>query len=294
MIYYFVAAREAYAMQFFLASWGKGLADRIKTVTYEAFLGEQQQVPEFDASYIFSTFGLLKSMGSEAYARICDLHDHLVNRCGRASVLNNPRKALSRYELLRALFEKKINSFNAYRLNEMPVRFPVFVRWEAGSEYNQPELLQTGAQYEMQVRWTKTMWNSLDGLLAIEFCDTADGTGVFRKYGAFVVGDRIVPRHVFFSRNWLVKMADLAEPDMIDQELAYLDNNPHSDLLLECARIAHLSYGRIDYSLFDGHPQIWEINTNPMFVAAAGPARRPANLKFVKMITEAFAAFDTG
>lgn len=297
MIYYFVAASEAYAMRSFLSSWGKGLTDRIKVVPYEAFLAGHRQVPESDASYIFSTFGLLKRMGLQAYSQICDLHDRLVNCCGRARVLNDPRKGLPRYDFLRALFEKGTNSFNVYRLEETPVRFPAFVRWEAGTEYNQPELLRTSAQYGMMVQWAKTMWNSLDGLLAIEFCDTADQSGLYRKYGAFVVGNRIVPRHVFFSRNWLVKVADLAEPDMIQEELAYLDSNPHSDLLLACARIAQVSYGRIDYGLLDGRPQIWEINTNPMLasrIAAAVPARRPANLRFVEMITEAFAAFDTG
>ena len=297
MIYYFVAAQESYAMKSFLSSWGKGLTDQIKIVTYEAFFAGQQQVPESGASYIFSTFGLLQRMGSEKYSTICDLHARLVNACGPAKVLNDPRKALSRYEFLRTLFEKGINRFNVYRLHEVPFRFPVFVRREAGTEYNEPQLLHKKSDYDMTVQWATWMWKSLDGLVAIEFCDTADPSGLFRKYGAFVVGGRIVPRHVFFSRSWLVKLADLTEPSMIEEELAYLDHNPHAELLLECARIAQILYGRIDYGLLDGHPQIWEININPMLasqIANAIPARRSANLKFVAMITQAFAALDAG
>jgi hypothetical protein len=95
----------------------------------------------------------------------------------------------------------------------------------------------------------------------------------------------------------MVKLADLAEPAMIEEEVAFLESNPHADALRECARVAGISYGRIDYSLLDGRPQVWEINTNAMLassISAAIPARRPVHLRFVEKIAEALAAFDAG
>jgi hypothetical protein len=133
-------------------------------------------------------------------------------------------------------------------------------------------------------------------LIAIEFCDTADAGGVFRKYAAFVVGERIVPRHIFFGRNWMVKQPELAEPEMIAEELAFVNGNSHADVLLECARAACMSYGRIDYGLREGRPQIWEINSNADIVSRPGaeiPARRPVHARFVAMFAEALCALDT-
>jgi hypothetical protein len=75
-----------------------------------------------------------------------------------------------------------------------------------------------------------------------------------------VVGERTVPRHLFFSRNWQVKQADLVSPGQIAEELAYIEENPYAELLREVCRIARIGYGRIDYALLDGRPQIWEIN----------------------------------
>jgi hypothetical protein len=130
----------------------------------------------------------------------------------------------------------------------------------------------------------------------VEFVDTADASGVYRKYGAFVVGERILPRHIFFSLDWMVTMPDLAGPAMIDEERAFMDANPHAGVLREVARVAGIGYGRVDYGLLDGEPQIWEINTNPMIasdISAMHAQRRATHERFVAMLADAFAQLDS-
>ena len=231
MIYYFVSAKQTYAMKSFLESWGKPLAGSIEIVTYEAFLAGRQRVPERGGVYIFNSLAMLRRASPEVRSAIHGLHDRLVDACGPAKVLNNPKTALSRFDLLRALHDRGTNSFNVYRLNETPGRFPVFIRQESETEFSQPPLCRNADEYAAAVRGAQWTQGSLADMVALEFCDTADANGIYRKYGAFVVGDRIVPRHLFFSRNWMVKLADLAEPSMIEEELAFLDSNQHADLV---------------------------------------------------------------
>jgi hypothetical protein len=294
MIYYFVTARQSDSMQSYLASWGKALGGLIQIVTYESLLAGHR-VSEHGASYIFTNLNRLRRMGPDACAAMGALHARLVQSCGAAKVLNDPIRSLTRYDLLRALHERGINQFNVYRLAEevVPRRFPVFLRHETGTEFEQPPLRWNVPEYETAIRGIKWLRGSVAGMLAVEFCDTVDAYGVYRKYAAFVVGDRIIPRHIFFSRNWLVKFADLTEPARIEEELAFMESNQHADVLRECARLAGISYGRIDYSLLENRPQVWEINTNAMLASTVIPARLPAHLKFVEKIAEAFAAFDS-
>lgn len=135
------------------------------------------------------------------------------------------------------------------------------------------------------------------GLIFVEYLDTADKAGIYRKYGAFVVGARIVPRHLYFSRDWMVKTADLGDPDLLAEELQYLESNPHAAQLLEICRHAGIGYGRIDYSLLDERIQIWEINTNPMVITPPGPnvdvdPRLPVHRRFTELLDDAFAGVD--
>ncbi|MFI5426711.1 hypothetical protein [Aeromicrobium sp. UC242_57] len=78
------------------------------------------------------------------------------------------------------------------------------------------------------------------------------------------IGDRLLPRHVLFSDDWVTKMTDVAEPWTNDEECAYIENFADEQLVDEAFRLAGLDYGRIDYGFVDGRLQVWEINTNPV------------------------------
>jgi hypothetical protein len=103
------------------------------------------------------------------------------------------------------------------------------------------------------------------GLLIIEYQAEPLAPGVFRKYAAYRIGDRIVADHMVHDVTWLAKYGDEAawSPERFAEELDYVRNNPHAEALMRAFDIAGIDYGRADYGLVGGVPQIWEINTNP-------------------------------
>ena len=294
MIHYLVTRQHAYTMASFLESWGQALAARIRVVPYEEVLGGAV-LPTGKHAYIFSDLDRLSAgLGAKEHGLLADLHAHLERTCGAARTLNDPTRSLLRYDLLRRLHEDGRNSFGVWRAGETPLRFPVFLRREAGFEQRPPALLAGPAEYAAAVDVARASGILLDGVIAVEFCDTSQG-GIYRKYGAFVVGERIVPRHVFFSRGWLVKKAELATSEQVAEELDYVRTNPHASQLALIAATARISYGRIDYSLKAGSIQTWEINTNPLLASPATeeiPARHRVHLEFAAQLDAAFAAIE--
>lgn len=295
MIYYLTAARLAGAMGGFLATWGKALAGRVTILSYEQIFSRlPAALPP--GTYIFTCIG--RSLGSRnppsrSRQLVSQLRGELANRYGPGRVLNDPASSLNRIELLHLLSERGINAFGVYRADEIPVpgQFPVFLRPASGSQWQPLPLLHDPEQYRQALAQAP----SLDDQIVIEFCDTTDRHGIYRKYGAFVIGDRIVPRHLFFSRNWLVKSADLTGPDQLAEEMAYLESNPHADVLLDACRLARIGYGRIDYAIRDGRAQIWEINTTPTIFNPPGPddaVRARAHEHFVAAFAAALNAID--
>lgn len=296
MIYYLTAARMAGAMGAFLATWGKPLAGRITILSYEQIFSKlPAALPR--GIYIFTCLG--RSLGSRnppsrTRQLVAQLYSELAARYGPDHVLNDPLSSLGRFELLDMLSARGINSFAVHRVTEgsMPERFPVFVRPASGTEWQQPPLIHGSDDY---LRATAGV-SAADDILAIEFCDTRDEAGIFRKYGAFVVGGHIVPRHLFFSRNWLVKSADLAGPEQLAEELAYLESNPHAATLREICRLANIGYGRIDFAVRDGRVQIWEINTTPAIYVPnpADDGRARAHQHFAAALAVALDAIERG
>jgi hypothetical protein len=135
------------------------------------------------------------------------------------------------------------------------------------------------------------------GLLVVEYCDTADESGVFRKYSSFMVGGTVVPCHIDCSKGWIVKDTDIVNDAVMAQEREYLATNPHRAWLEETFAIANVDYGRIDYSLDrDGRPQVWEINTNPVVILHPKfytDIHTPVKREFAARIIPALAAVDS-
>jgi hypothetical protein len=290
MLYYLTAERQAATMAFFLASWGKALHDRVRIYSYEA-LGRGVEFPIRDGVYVFAALdGGLGSRQPPSRLRemASALHARLVQMVGPHKVLNHPLHSLGRYALLKALHQRGINSFDACRLGERPGphRFPVYVRKEISSGSVEPPLLGSGEYGELSAAAAADQTQ-----VAIEFCNTADGNGVYRKYGAVVLGSEVVPRHLFRSRSWFVKQADLGGAEWMAEELAYLESDGHAAVMREVCRIANIGYGRIDYALLDGRPQIWEINHTPELVFAdpnyAADPRAPVHRRFTELFVAA-------
>jgi hypothetical protein len=144
----------------------------------------------------------------------------------------------------------------------------------------------------------------LRDLLIIEVCDTADPSGVYRVYSAAVVGDRIIPKTLIHNRNWVTKWKGrLLDADKAREQLEYVEGNPHATWLKETFALAGIGYGRIDYGVKEGVPQVWEINTNPTLVRRTGTPSTmsaeqwnvlaPVQEAFMRRFEAAFEAIDT-
>lgn len=264
MIYYLVTKPHAYTMRTYLNDWGRALAQRITIVPYAEFIGRDKLPP---GSYIFSD---LDRVHPDWLSRLQEYWDDL-RRAGTARLLNEPARVQTRLLLLRKLHATGVNDFNAYPVGPhkppAPRRFPVFIRAANDHEgpvteliHSQPELLQ---YLEHCAQLGKLSRDSI----VVEFVDTADSCGIYRKYAAFRFGPHIVPAHIVTGRDWVVKSTNSESgARYLAEELDYVESNPHAAQLMGLFARANIDYGRIDYGLRDGRIQVFEINTNPIIM----------------------------
>jgi hypothetical protein len=261
MIFYLVRQQHAYTVIKYLESWGiKTTASFVRPLFYEK-LWQMKKLPT--GTYIFSDLERLEPEEAELTAQVWEQ----LNQAGQnIRLLNHPTRSMRRYELLRTLYERGWNQFNVYRLTEcrQSERFPVFLRGENDHQGSHTPLLNTADELSTALAKISQEGKSRENKLIIGFCDTKDEKGIYRKYSAFIIGDNIIPRHICFSKEWMIKHPELVEPEMIQEEQEYIKNNPHESYLKKVFEVAGIEYGRIDYSLLNGVPQVWEINTNPM------------------------------
>ena len=292
MIRYICSRQHLYTLEQFVVSWLPDLASRFQVIPYESI---PSGVPARPGTYIFSDLERLTPRGIQLAVTFRRSLDTLGEQ---VRVLNDPTRVLRRYDLLRALHDAGINSFDACRVTEerRPRSWPVLLRREFDHAGPIGDLVENAAELDDALAALVETGESLEGVIAVEFRDTADEHGVYRKYGAFLVGGRVIPRHVLFSRHWCVKNPDLLEPEHIDEELRYVETFPHADDVRRVFELARIDYGRIDFALLGGRLLVWEINTNPILVttasAAPGAPRRPANERFAALAREAFLSLD--
>jgi hypothetical protein len=280
MIHYLVTEENRGAMDI-LMSVEPALRGRVIEFPYEWEVWRSAPAP---GVYIFSD---LELFSDTELVSVIELWHRLSQIGPNVRLLNDPQRLLRRYALLRTLHETGINRHNVYRVSDVlasgppaDVRFPVFVRDEYAHTGNRSELLHNWADVRAAVgklvgtprQYARGVY-SLDNLLIVEWSDTSDAAGVYRRFGAFVVGDTIVARELTCARHWRVKDWAFVEAERLAEARGYVAENPDADFLLDVARRANVDYGRFDYALLDGRPQIWEINTNPTVVAYPSEAR---------------------
>lgn len=287
MICYVTPEARTRAIRHFLAADGQPLAQQLRIVTWEE-LARARSIPR--ATWVFAAVDQLCPAERE-------LADLLAARVEEAwpdvRILNRPSEVLRRYELLRAALDAGINPFRAVPASavlpgraERPggaderiadeLRYPVFVRERDDHSGALAGLIDGRAALERALVSLMLRGYVLEELLVVEFCDTADAAGIYRKYSAFIVGDVILPRYLNASREWMVKQGGrIYEARFADEELAYLASNPHEPWLRAAFGLARIRYGRIDYGVQNGAPRIWEINTSPTIGRVGPPRPRP-------------------
>jgi hypothetical protein len=259
----FVTTRShAYTVRHLVRQLGRGAA---RQWSYERLL-RQPSLPS--GAWVFTD-----------HERLSDFEIHLAAKVaaalerGGALVLNHPAALLRRSSLLRRLEEAGINSFSAWPCESRPRprRFPVFIRNEFDHRSAGIELIGNQAELDARLARMRAEGVSLAGKLVIEFAGQEVRPGIWRRFAAYRAGDQVICHHMAFDFHWLVKEVSdparfLAHPMMeefLASERRFVLENQYEDILRKAFDVAGVDYGRADFSLLDGRPQIFEINTNP-------------------------------
>jgi hypothetical protein len=243
------------------------LRQRIRIRSYGSILAARE-LPV--ATYIFSDVERMRPEAKIQAARIW----LALEQSGRpVRLLNHPIRAMRRPELLRSLYERGINSFNAYPARRPPatMRYPVFLRGAYDHDGPRTDLIHDRATLEAEIARLEASGLPRELALIVEFCDTKDADGLYRKYDAFIGDGEIFPTEKYFSSRWILKWGNNRVFDGIPvdpaalthEELIHARDNRHRDQLLRACAPTHIGYGRIDYALLGDRVQVWEINSNP-------------------------------
>ena len=298
MISYWVPSTRVFGIQDWAQTRAPAVLPHLDVRTYESL---SPRMALHGGAHVFSAVDELSPAGKQAIASIWDqLASHPTSR-----LLNDPRKVLGRYDLLTRLADEGVNTYRIHRADTVSssVRFPVFIRHAVHHSGDLSGLIRSWGALRTQLwRW-RLKGTPLRDLLVVEWLDARDQAGRFRKYAAFRIGDEIIPAHVMTSSAWMVKAGtNELHRRTVDEELAYVRENPHRGWVDRVFRIAGIEYGRLDYGLADGRLQAWEINVNPTVDARIGPRpqippeldalREPSRVVRHAGLTRAFLALD--
>jgi WD40 repeat protein len=268
MIYYLVNNFDSrfYYYQTCKIVLGSEYRKRVKYISYNQFLKSKKLR---SGTYIFSDIERLPPKTAEWAHKYWQ---ELENKGSSIRLLNNPIHVMRRFELLRSLYEKNIHAWNVYRLTDLrwPTRYPVFLRKENDHEGPLTELIHGRSELDNEIKLLTDNGHSREEIIITEFCDTKDSDGIYRKYGAFYLGGKILRRHIFFQDTWMIKYPLLMEEKLLKEEIEYVQSNAHEEEIRKVFDLAHIDHGRIDYAFLDGKIQVWEINTNPYLAGFVG------------------------
>jgi hypothetical protein len=294
MIFFLVTRDHSYTVSEYFQTWGRGQRFGVRSIYYD-------QIPYMRnmerGAYIFADLERLDAAQMELASA---LYRTLSSADRSLHVLNDPAKVLRREALLRELHRRGLNPFAVYRVGDDfgSMKFPVFLRQVNSHDGSMTDLLKSREELDRELEAARGKGVPADDLLIVEYCPTADSHGVFRKYSAFRVAGRVLPRHVAFGVQWVLKFGteNFVTPETVTEEDRYMAEHPHEKELAEIFELANIDYGRIDYSLLDGMIVTWEINTNPMIVSAPmtiAPLRLPASAHFAMKFSEVMTEIDT-
>jgi hypothetical protein len=215
------------------------------------------------ATYIFSDFDRLSVWQIEVAA-----HVYRSLRDGGCRVLNDPAQALQRLALLRQLRHDGVNSFGAWPAVEVGAvdRFPAFLRTATAHRGNLTDPLPDATALTAALERLIEDGYPLANLIAVEYRAEPLQGDVFRKLAMYRIGDRMTPAPSVHERHWTAKYGEngVAGEAAYEDDLEQVRALPHAPIVRRAFEAAHIDYGRADYGLVGGRPEIYEINTNPM------------------------------
>lgn len=187
MISFWVTRNASRGLETYRATRGLPVADRFVMRLYDDI---EDSVRLQRGVNIFSDLDQLSPAQRSVVAR---MHDALAGADPRQPPLNDPRRARLRRPLLEALHAEGKNAFNVFGARDAArvARFPVFVRCASDHDGPSTGLLHNRSDLSRALLALGMRGYPLRDLLIIEFCDTSDRDGVFRKYAAFRVGSTL-------------------------------------------------------------------------------------------------------
>ncbi|RYE08351.1 MAG: hypothetical protein EOP22_13765 [Hyphomicrobiales bacterium] len=216
------------------------------------------------ATYIFTGVDRLDAGERRLAARF---YRHINAQGEGFRALNDPAIGMGRFRLLRTLFERGINDFNAYLATERerPSRYPVFIRSATASAAPLTGMLASLAELEGEIARLGASGHPLEDLLIIEFHGEPVREGVYRKQGAYRFGDTYLPNPSIYAATWYVKYSNTytVPDDLPGYDREVMRDNPMAGVARQAFEIAGMEYGRADIGIVNGRPQIYEINYNP-------------------------------
>jgi hypothetical protein len=271
VITFWVNRGGLFGVQNYLGHRGRSLADRFEMRVYEDFAGDRIELP--GGPHIFAALDQATPAQRELVGRMWDTHAAAMPHVPR---LNDPRRVLLRFELLERLWEVGLNRFRVYRTDQADqvARFPVFIRHRHRHDGPATRLVRSHDELRLMLTALRIRGHRMRDHMIVEYCDVSGPDGLFRKYAAFKVGPHIIPSHVFASPHWTVKSVQNQPTEASVQEgLQFQRENPHAAWLTQVFELAGIDYGRVDYGVADGAPQVWEINLNATLGRAEGRSR---------------------
>jgi hypothetical protein len=243
----------------------------IRVIGYSDLLQPDRRVP---ATYIFTD---LDRVPLWALRDLSKLYRDLRSRGYR--VLNDPARSLGRFGLLRGLNRAGINGFDCYRLDslERPAKWPVFLRLEGDHTQPVSGLLQNDGELDAAIQAALDEGLPRSAMLIIEYAAEPVRPGLFRKLSVFRIGDRLFGATCVHDDQWVVKYGKpaIAPPELYDEEYEFVAGNPFGEVMDRVFDLAGVDYGRADFGLVDGRPQIYEINGNPDLKLRPEPSPAP-------------------
>ncbi|WP_090523209.1 hypothetical protein [Paracoccus isoporae] len=233
------------------------LHGRIIILSYDEFISAPR-LPR--ASYLFLDIERLSpDQLSDSTARL----DFLLAVAPELRILNRPDRVGTRMEVMARLHEAGINGFRLMpaATPAADLLYPVFLRNVQDHSGPRSQLLHSPEELAAAL----AALPSREGYGITEFVDARNADGLFEKRGYMRVGDSVFASALDASHHWVCK-GEYADPATVPQgarELEFLSGDEDGAALRRAFDVARVDYGRADYAIIDGRPQLFEINTNP-------------------------------
>ena len=264
---------------------------KFRIIHYERLFGAWR-VPR--ATYIFGDLERLAPWELRLAADLYRTMQEAGLRC-----LNDPAKAMSRFELLTVLHSAGRNPFAVYRADDEPEprRFPVFIRSEHNHQEPGSRLFRDQEELVEALGERRAAGIPLRGLLVVEQAAETYSDTLWAKWGTWRIGNEMIVEHIAVDDTWLVKIGDhekITDAITADEHDAVASNRFADDI--EAAfKLGEIEFGRADHGSFDGKTIVYEINTNPYsgpFRADKRPLRKETQMIARGRIAEALSGID--